>query len=771
MGKRSDRYPDFHDRTDKRSGTGAFTVGRGVIRLDAFMGRFIYVGGIGVLVSLFALFAFILMETLPLFKEADVEPRATWPTDVRNPLLVGIDEWNEYPFLLERNGDLVFHDLAGGRQPLRVPARLPDGTRVTSADYQQSDQVVALGLSDGRALLLEISYRAEFREDGSRSIVAEVVRDPPISFGTEGGPVVSIDVFASETRRVVAGIIAEKTGPTLGIAGLRRERDLFGVSEFQLEESTRPGNDMEGDPVQVLVGAEAESVVARTADGEVFHYNWRDGRWKLAQRFHPFGPDGPDPTSMGFLQGRVSLSFTGGDGQHVVHSLFRNPETGERSYGLTKTFPSFGNGATSFAASLRNKAFLLGDGRTLSLRYGTTADVRWETVTDVPLHNLLLGSRYDTIVATGPDGSIHLYDLEDPHPDAGFKAFFTRIWYEGQERPRFIWQSTGGTDDFEPKLSMLPIIVGTLKGTVYALVFAIPIALLAAVYTSQFLDARLKQWIKPGIEIMASLPSVVLGFLAALWLAPLIENKVPSVMLVLITIPVGSLLMGIAWNRLPERWRVYFPAGWEFVVVLPAVLLLSLAAWQLGPLLEAAAFRYTDPETGRTVADFRLWWESWTGSQFQQRNSLVVGFMMGFAVIPIIYTIAEDAISAVPRSLVSGSLALGASRWQTTARLILPAASAGIFSAVMIGLGRAVGETMIVVMATGNTPILDFGIFSGMRTLSANIAVELPEAPHGGSLYRTLFFGALLLFVMTFFINTVAEILRERLRNRYRILS
>ena len=170
------------------------------------------------------------------------------------------------------------------------------------------------------------------------------------------------------------------------------------------------------------------------------------------------------------------------------------------------------------------------------------------------------------------------------------------------------------------------------------------------------------------------------------------------------------------------------------------------------------------------VVDFRLWWPHLTGAKFEQRNSLVVGFMMGFAVIPIIFTISEDAISNVPGALRSGSLALGASRWQTAMRVVLPTASAGIFSAMMIGLGRAVGETMIVVMATGNTPVMDFNIFSGMRTLSANIAVELPEAPLHSTLYRALFLGAMILFLMTFVVNTVAEILRQHLREKYKTI-
>ncbi|HQB12747.1 MAG TPA: ABC transporter permease subunit, partial [Candidatus Omnitrophota bacterium] len=139
-----------------------------------------------------------------------------------------------------------------------------------------------------------------------------------------------------------------------------------------------------------------------------------------------------------------------------------------------------------------------------------------------------------------------------------------------------------------------------------------------------------------------------------------------------------------------------------------------------------------------------------------------------FAVIPIIFTIAEDALSNVPKSLISGSLALGASRWQTAVRVVLPTAFPGIFSAIMIGLGRAIGETMIVVMATGNTPVMNFSIFSGMRTLSANIAVELPEAPYLGTLYRTLFLGAVILFVMTFIVNTVAEVVRQRFRAKYK---
>ena len=170
------------------------------------------------------------------------------------------------------------------------------------------------------------------------------------------------------------------------------------------------------------------------------------------------------------------------------------------------------------------------------------------------------------------------------------------------------------------------------------------------------------------------------------------------------------------------------------------------------------------------AASFADLWRNGFGMPYEQRNSLVVGFIMGFAVIPVIFTISEDALSNVPPSLIAASEALGASRWQMVRTVVLPVASAGIFSALMIGLGRAVGETMIVLMATGNTPIMDWNIFNGMRTLSANIATELPEAAQDSTHYRVLFLGGLILFSMTFILNTLAEIVRQRLRKRFNVV-
>jgi phosphate transport system permease protein len=255
---------------------------------------------------------------------------------------------------------------------------------------------------------------------------------------------------------------------------------------------------------------------------------------------------------------------------------------------------------------------------------------------------------------------------------------------------------------------------------------------------------------------MAALPTVILGFLGGLWLAPIIEANLSSVLSIFVFLPIALFLFALAWSALPDKW-INATSGWYGLIVTPLILLSVYLAFLYGPFFETVFFD----------GDSRAWFLEVLGLNYDQRNALVVGIVMGLAVIPTIFSIAEDAVYAVPDHLVRGSLALGATPWQTLVKVVLLTASPGIFSAVMIGMGRAVGETMIVLMATGNTPLMDFNIFEGMRTFAANIAVELPESEVDSSHYRILFLAALVLFLFTFVINTVAEVVRQRLRQRY----
>jgi len=750
-----------------------FQVARGTLLMDRFMNQFIKVGGLAVVLAVFGIFVFILVQILPLFRGAKVEELRAVPLEPARYQVLGIDEWAELPFFVQEDGDVLFVDVAGGRPPQIERFEFADEHPVSVVRYRQRDQRLAVGTVDGRFSVVQVAYQPEYADDGSRRITARLAAGPLFNIGREGAPLRAIGYGDGGERKLAAAVQDVAGRRELHAVTLVQRRSLMGAGRVTLDRSFDLTALVSGTIQDILVTEQADAVLAVTEQGDIHYLFLEADGFVLRQTIRPF-TDLPDP--------RIALAaFLLGDGSFVVsstagatrgYSLFLDVEAGQRRFGRTKTFPDFpGGGAGVFAASMRNKAFVIAGGSHAGLWYGTTEAVRWQSELPFPITHAVIGGKYDRMIFLDAESNLHFYRLDDPHPESSWRAFFGRIWYEGQSEPKFDWQSTGGSDDFEPKLSLVPLIVGSLKGTLYALLFAVPIALLAAIYTSQFLKPEVKLVVKPTMEIMASLPSVVLGFLAALWLAPIVDTRVPSVLCVVLSLPVSAVALGAGWRQLPPRIRVLVRPGWEFAANLPVMLATGWAAWHLGPVVERVLFTVADPNTGAVVADFRLWWPHVTGTPYEQRNSLVVGFMMGFAVIPIIFTIAEDSLSNVPQALRSGSLALGASRWQTAWRIVLPTASAGIFSALMIGLGRAVGETMIVVMATGNTPIMEWNIFSGMRTLSANIAVELPEAPHHGTLYRALFFGAMVLFLMTFFVNTLAEVLRQRLRERYKTVE
>jgi len=463
---------------------------------------------------------------------------------------------------------------------------------------------------------------------------------------------------------------------------------------------------------------------------------------------------------LGFLLGGDSLVVGDGEGNLSVWFLVDDSSSpiGKK---LTKihTLASHGAPITSFAPSLRNRGLITGDAEGHVVVYYATSERKLVELEagNRPVKALAFAPKADVIVAI--NGSRELYDwaLHNPHPEVSWQTLFGKVWYEGYDKPDYVWQSTGGSDAFEPKLSLTPLAFGTIKGTLYALLFAVPLAVLSALCVSQFMHPFFRNLIKPVVEIMAAVPSVVLGFLAGLWLAPLVEKSFPGVMAGFVVMPAMILLSVYVWRLLPKHFRLRFRGGAELLFLIPVVVI----AIYLCSLLNVAI------ETTLLKGDFGSWLYESFGLRYDQRNALIVGIAMGFAVIPIIFSIAEDALSNVPKHLISGSLALGATPWQTAIRVVLPTASPGIFSAVMIGLGRAAGETMIVLMATGNTPIMDWSIFDGFRALSANIAVEMPEAPYGATLYRVLFLSALLLFGMTFLVNTAAEIVRIRLRRKF----
>ncbi len=648
----------------------------------------------------------------------------------------------------------------------------------------------------------------------------------------------------------------------IAISGSEKSNFLTGTTTVEF----RPPADLPFDspprpgfPSHLALSGAGSDVFVAWQDGMTMRVRRSDTAEAFVAEEGMLLPEGGTLESLDFVLGNTTLLW--GDSNGLLRGGFTIPNRGYEAAGLkharreertrdvlakTKDLSASGAPARALVASARSRLILAGFGNGEIRLYNVTNATELGSFRlpgePEPVLRLAMAPKEDGLLAVTPT-RFYTADFDVRHPEASTKALFRPVWYEGYGKPQHTWQSSSGTDDFEMKLGLWPLIFGTLKATLYSMLFGAPLALLAAVYTSEFLNHRVKAVVKPGIELMASLPSVVLGFLAALVFAPYIEKVVPASLALFIGIPLAFLFGAYLWQLLPVRIAMVYNQ-WRFPLMIAALVPGAWAAFKLGPLGEKWLFggdikgwlswapgadgaerfassvggwmllvlplsgilvlmasgRFIDP----LMRDRGSRWDRRTYAlmdlfkflaaigvtlllalavsslldglgmdprggyvdTYVQRNALIVGFVMGFAIIPIIYTISEDALSTVPEHLRSASLGAGATQWQTATRIIIPTAMSGLFSAMMVGLGRAVGETMIVLMAAGNTPVLEWNIFNGFRTLSANIAVELPEAVQGSTHYRTLFLAALVLFIMTFVVNTVAEVIRLRFRKR-----
>lgn len=754
-----------------------FRVSARTLLLDRLMTVLIMIGGVSIIVAVFFIFVFIAFKTFPLFRGAEVEAVAGIQIEKEDVLFFGLDEWRELPYFVLADGRIGFLDLNDGsegqvnRGTFEQDVGLPADFGISFVGHNSITDEVFLGSKDGRFMKYQPVYRPTYPQDTGRVIDVSLNIGQIWEAGRRGHPVVRFAHAGGETRQLAAVLQDVNGEMELHAIRFEQRRGLFGAGELQVRSRHDLTPLLRHEPQEVLVPADADNIVVIYTNGEVDFLVLEQNEFNRRQTFAPFADTGSPWISMAhYIFGDVTILLANSEGKLVAWSIYFDHDTSTRLYHHSKTFEPLPVEPSLYAGSRRHKIFLLVADRAASLQFMTTERIRWQEELPFRPRNAMIAPRYDAIAFLDEDNHIHIYSVSDEHPVAGMRSFFTRIIYEGRQDRIFDWQSSGPAD-FEQKLSIVPLLIGTMKGTIYAMLLAVPIALLSALYVSQFLRPELKRVVKPTMEIMASLPSVVLGFFAALWLSPLISNAVPSVMLAIMGMFVGALITGFAWTRLPTSVRLRLPSGWEFLFVAFPAFAMAGIGWWCGQIVENWAFLQYDETLGRDVGSFRLWVVNVLGMDFETRNALVVGFAMGFAVIPIIFTITEDSLSNVPNAFRSGSLALGASRWQTAMRIVLPTASAGIFSALMIGFGRAVGETMIMVMATGNAVVQDFNPFTGMRTLSANIAVELSEAEQNGTLYRTLFLCAVILFMFTFTLNTFAELLRQWLRKRYRAVE
>jgi phosphate transport system permease protein len=842
-----------------------------VLAADRAARSAITLGGLGTIFAVGLVCVFLVWVVIPLFLPSHVARAGAAElagAPQSRPVLARIDDYQVLGWTLLEDGSVDLFRADSGK--LLQRAEPPGGERPSAMAYLPGEGLVVLGYADGKARFGRLGYAVSFLDptpdlppavrDLKEGSVAEhagglVERTPegqlrlqtlrydaeePFDLGG-GQRIDRIDLTTRGESPVIAAWTADGT--------LRMREFLKKKNYITGKETVIPsGGDFratqaagKGSPRWIQISGVGTGACAVWEDGTLLRFDARTvDAPAFAERIDLLGGRGGKVTAVGALIGKTTMVV--GDDSGTVAAWFPIRAPGAAAPDGTvmtraHVFPGTGAAVTALAPSERTRLLAAGyaDG-SVRLFHATSEQLIGEGKdAGGAVDAVALTPKEDGLVAVA-GARLSRWKVDAPHPEITLHAIFAKVWYESAEHPEHVWQSSSGTDEFEPKFGLIPLIFGTLKATLYSMLFAVPIALLAAIYTSEFLHPDVRSRVKPTIELMASLPSVVLGFLAGIVFAPFLEDLVPASLASFATVPFSILVFAYLGQLLPrrtarslDRWRLPVCAvlavplgialafvagpvverllfegdvkawldgqvgtgtgGW-MLILLPAsaVAVIVLNARWVNPRVLTAASRWTRAQEGRfELVRFAIsgaaavglalavsWGLSALGADprgsyvdtYVQRNSLVVGLVMGFAVIPIIYTLSEDALSSVPEHLRAASLAVGATRWQTAISVILPTAASGLFSACMIGLGRAVGETMIVLMAAGNTPVLEWNIFNGFRTLSANIAVELPEAVQDGTVYRMLFLAALTLFAMTFVLNTVAEYIRQQFRKR-----
>ncbi|MBK4988653.1 ABC transporter permease subunit [Pseudomonas sp. S36] len=718
---------------------------------------YVLVGGLAVLAAITLIFFYLAYVVLPLFQGAELTKKqalapAWLQQDAGKPLMIALEEQNLVGMRVSDKGQALFFETKTGNELKRVDLPVPTGTQVTSIGADQpGSPVVVLGLSNGQALVFHHSYKITY-PDNHKTITPGIdypYGEQPFVLDEQGRGLDHVSVNVNGDTLLLAG----STGAQLQVLALTRSENMM-TDEVTTEQNRIALPQMTETVKNIFIDPRQQwlYVINGRASADVFSLRDKslNGRYKLSENA------GTEVTATTQLVGGISLIVGNSEGGLAQWFMARDPD-GESRFKQIRTFQMGTAPIVQIDAEERRKGFIALDADGKLGVFHSTAHRTLLVEPVAPGAGILALSPRANRIIIEEAGKLLPLSLRNPHPEVSFSALWGKVWYENYDEPKYVWQSTASNTDFEPKLSLSPLTFGTLKAAFYAMILAAPLAIAAAIYTAYFMAPGMRRKVKPVIELMEAMPTVILGFFAGLFLAPYLEGHLPGVFSLFLLMPLGILLAGFTWSRLPESLRLRVPDGWEAAILIPVILLTGWFALTMSPHLESWFFG----------GDMRLWITNDLGITYDQRNAMVVGIAMGFAVIPNIYSIAEDAVFSVPRSLTLGSLALGATPWQTLTRVVILTASPGIFSALMIGMGRAVGETMIVLMATGNTPVMEMNLFEGMRTLAANVAVEMPESEVGGSHYRVLFLAALVLLMFTFVMNTLAELIRQRLRKKY----
>jgi phosphate transport system permease protein len=532
---------------------------------DRLARAIITVGGLATIVSILGIFFFLFREVTPLFTapSAKLTQRLSVPALLvdEGPAQVAVDEHREIAQVFT-SGAIQFFDLASGQPiPLEMPAQVTSRQITAMASGGGNAPRLAVGTADGEVLFLKVGTTTEFTDQGERRKRPHIRAGQPIPLTKS--PIVRLAYRANDHGSLLA--LLSKGGRLLVV---RIAADDVAGDHPIITELPQP----KGAVTALALDALLENLYVGTADGQVVHVALSETESPEMRAAYTVAASSTAVTTLGFLSGDRSLVVMSEDGAVSTWGLVRRADA-PSGWTLTQihTLRAHNAPVTAFAPSQRVKGFVTGDMKgNLFLHHATSSQTLLRLAnSEFPIRAVAFAPKGDGLIALDGAGQLSLYQVQNAYPEVTLETLFGKVWYEGYDQPAHVWQSSSGSDDVEPKLGLLPLAFGTLKGTMYALFLAVPIAILAAMCTSQFMHQDLRAKIKPIIEVMAALPTVVLGFLAGLWLAPLLERMLPAVAGMALVLPLLVVVASFAWYLCPLSVKRHLPQGQEALLLIP----------------------------------------------------------------------------------------------------------------------------------------------------------------------------------------------------------
>ncbi len=553
-------------------------------RKDTLAKRVIGLGGLVVIAAVLLILFYLLFVVAPLFMPAStsqsgIGENSTWGQN--KTIHLSLEEQQKVALRIDNRGVAEFFSLDGLTEIESLPLAEADMTATMATDDQGNSGLVAVAFDNGQVSLFKQNYRTDFSAGVE---LRKIIPSLDFPHGRDlrelmpGGGITGLALSDSESELVLA---AAGTGGRVRLEWSTKQENFLS-GEITLE-TTVKSFDAGFEITTITVSDDHRWLYLGDGDGRIHFIGVAD-----MQEIQAVQVSDTTISSMRMLLGGISV-LAGDDNGRITQLFPVRDENNQYTLEVIRQFEAGQAAITRIIPEQRRKGFIAVDAEGKLAIFHSTAGrlVLTQQLEHGMPAAMALAPRASGLLVINADGGADFMEIDNEHPEVSFSSLWSKVWYENYSQAEYVWQSSASNNSFEPKFSLTPLAFGTLKAALYAMLFALPLALAGAAFTAYFMSPGLRRMVKPTIEIMAALPTVILGFLAGLWFAPFLEENLAGVFALLLLMPVGLLVFAWFWTQAEWSIKDYMKEGWEPVLLIPVLVLFGWLSIELaGPVAE-----------------------------------------------------------------------------------------------------------------------------------------------------------------------------------------